>query len=399
MQTNGKKENGLPHQRYFKLCSGCGICNDSCTVNSESKGTGECTTNPQKIASHLLKLNDNIAEFETRPGGEKESGYVPPTYICTSCELCSYNCPYFVPFFHLLIDARKWLRDNSIEQLPSSVTDMENDILHSGNPFGYPKVNRDEWIKEEFPEQDEVDCVFYPGCQTAYQLFNTEKAILKILKISGISVSTPGKSDLCCGRPMYFSGREQDIEKAAQINVNNVIQKKAEVLVASCSSCYLAFKKNYPPIVGKLPFDVYHTTEYLNILLKENRLKFNKSLDKTIIYHDPCELGRVGGIFEPPRELLSAVPGVNLLEFEKNHLGGLCCGGGGLFEAVCEERSFQLGEDLVQGAYEMGADILATACPTCNSVFNMSKNNLKKKGLLKGKIKILDISEIIFKCI
>jgi glycolate oxidase len=144
---------------------------------------------------------------------------------------------------------------------------------------------------------------------------------------------------------------------------------------------------------------VYHTSEYFNLLVQENRLKFSKELKKKVIYHDPCEIGRVCGIFEPPRELLNSLPGVELMEFEKNKKDGLCCGGGGLFEAVDEEQSYVLGEPVVKEAFEKGAEILATGCPTCNTVFNMAKNNLIKKNEIKGKLKIYDISEIVRKCL
>ena len=383
----------LPNRRYFKLCAGCGLCNSACTVNiDKSESTGANTT-PQDIAKHMLELEKGASGEP-----EKLSG-ASPTFICTACDLCSHSCPYLVPFLDKLIEARVWIRSENVEELPVSISDMERDLFQYGNPFGYPVENRDEWVRDDYPVLDKAEIVYYPGCQTAYQLFPIEKAILKVISASGYSVTYPGPGDICCGRPIYFSGRHNDIEKVARINVDLVTSKSAKVLVANCSSCYLAFKKDYPPLVGKLPFEVYHTTEYFNILLREGRLKFKNPLNKTVVYHDPCELGRVGGVMDAPREVLSALPGVTLMDFDKHHRDGLCCGGGGLFEAVDEEQAYNIGAVLVLEAAAKKADILATACPTCNSAFNMARTNLIKAGKIEKKLKILDIAEIVAKCL
>jgi heterodisulfide reductase subunit D len=389
----------LPHKRFFELCAGCGICNDRCAVNYQgTESTGTCTT-PQDIAKHLLHL-DKVHSGST-PGDEeaREIGQVTPTYICTACELCDFVCPYFVRFFENLIDAREWIRNDNIETVPKAVLDMEDHIFRTGNPFGDPRENRDEWIRDDHPEKEKADIVYYPGCQSAYQLFTMEKSLLKVLEASGYSVTYPGKDDMCCGRPLFFSGRNESIAKVAEHNVGLVLAKGARTLVASCSSCYLAFKKDYPPVVGKLPFEVYHTVEFINVLIKEGRLKFERSFNKKVVYHDPCELARGGGILEPPREVLRSLPGVELIELDRNLKDGLCCGGGGLFEAVDETQSYHIGEIIVREASDKGAEVLATACPTCNTVFNMAKNNLVKRGEIGKKFKILDIAEIVSKCL
>jgi Fe-S oxidoreductase len=399
MKDESKSNKRLPNREYFELCASCGICNDYCTVNVKSPAHQDSNAHPQQIAKYLLDLENQFdsdnKETVTVEGGSNKS----PIYFCTACDFCHYVCPYFVPFLDYLIEAREWNRNMEIEQPQKSILDMERDIFQHGNPFGSPDENRDEWIKEDFPELEEAEVVYYPGCQNAYQLFHIEKAILKVLKLAGVKATYPGKGDKCCGRPLYFSGRRDDVEGVARSNVKIVNEKSAKVLLASCSSCYLAFIKDYPPLIGKPSFEIYHTAEYFNILYKDNRLKFSKPLNKTIIYHDPCEIGRVGGIFAPPRELLNALPGAKVLEFDKNKENGLCCGGGGLFEAVDEDQAYYIGEQIVLEADHKGADILVTACPTCNTVFNMSKTNLKKMGKMESKLKVLDISEVVLKCI
>jgi Fe-S oxidoreductase len=392
MNNKMPTENKLPHEQYFKLCAGCGICNDDCTVNIKASDKTITSSNPQKMAKHLLKLGGDYEEDE--PGI-----YVPDPYICTGCGMCSHVCPYYVPFLDNLVEAKNWTRSNGLESPPQNIIELERNIISHGNPFGNPKDKRDEWIRDDFPELDEAEVVYFPGCTTAFQLFGIETAIFKVLKASEVSATYLARDDGCCGRPFYFAGREEDMNQVAQSTVDSVLEKSANALLVNCPSCYLAFKRHYPPIVGRLPFKVFHVVEYIHKLIRNEQLTFSKTKEKSIIYHDPCELGRICGVFDEPREVLSALPGVNLLEFDKSRSDGLCCGGGGLFEAVDEKRSFTIGEKVVLEAIQKNADILATACPTCNTVFNMAKDNLVQRTDTKIKLKIRDVSEIVLKWI
>lgn len=392
-------ESKLPHKPYFELCAGCGICNDACTVYLKTSEQITTTSNPQKIAKHLLKLERDYKKGETENLNNESRIFISDSYICTGCGMCSHVCPYYVPFLENLLKTKNWARSQGLESPPQNVIEVEKNIISQGNPFGNPKDKRDEWIRDDFPELDEAEVVYFPGCSTAYQLFGIEKAIFKVLKASEVSATYLGKDDGCCGRPFYFAGREEDMNRVARSNVESVMKKSANVLLVNCPSCYLAFKKHYPLVVGKLPFKVFHVVEYFHKSIQEKQLVFSKTLDKSVIYHDPCELGRISGVFDEPREVLKALPGVKLLEFDKTRSDGSCCGGGGLFEAVDEKQSFLIGEKVVLKAIQKKADILATACPTCNTVFNMAKDNLVQKTDSKIRLKIRDVAEIVLKCI
>jgi Fe-S oxidoreductase len=388
-----KNNTPLPHGEYFRLCSSCGICTPECTVKPGIVPGVGSTATPQEIAKYLLSLEKNGDVHDSSDNS------IPPSFICTACGMCDHVCPYYVPFLEKLMAAREWLQSLGTVNVPKNLLEMEGSITATGNPFGFAREKRDEWVREDFPALDRADVVFYPGCQTAYNFFRVETAIMKILKAAGISASLPGRSDQCCGRFLYFLGRSGMMKSAAMANVENVRKKGAKILLANCSSCYLAFKKDYPLMVGNLPFKVMHTTEYINELIGEGRLDLRRPLNKKIIYHDPCELGRIGGVLEAPREALRSLPGVELLEFDRNRGDGLCCGGGGLFEALDEKQAFAIGERLVKEAVTKGADIMAIACPTCNNVFAMARDNLKRKGELGGKLQINAVAEIVLRCL
>jgi Fe-S oxidoreductase len=164
------------------------------------------------------------------------------------------------------------------------------------------------------------------------------------------------------------------------------------VLVAS-PHCYHTFKNEYPEFM--VNFDVVHISQFLQELIEQGRLEFNGEYDKKVAFHDPCYLGRHNGIYDQPRDVLKKVPGLELVEMPDSRGNSLCCGGGGgriWAETPKEERFSDL---RVAQAVEVGAEVLATACPYCISNFEESALSLEEKS----KIEIRDITEVLFEAL
>jgi Fe-S oxidoreductase len=163
-------------------------------------------------------------------------------------------------------------------------------------------------------------------------------------------------------------------------------------LVTPCAGCFKTFKKIYPQ-VGDLGLEVYHSVHYLLRLIKEGKIGFKGELGKKVTYHDPCDLGRAFQIFEEPREILRAIPGLEFVEMARNRLQARCCGGGGGVLANNPDMAVEMAAERVRDALAVGAEIIVSGCAAC-------KDNLKKgaKAIPKqerGKIKIMDITEIV----
>ena len=183
-----------------------------------------------------------------------------------------------------------------------------------------------------------------------------------------------------------------EFEPHAQKVMERLRATGAKELVTPCAGCYKTFKKIYSEI-GDLGMEVYHSVQYLEKLIKEGRIKLNGDLGKKVTYHDPCDLGRAFGIFEEPRNILKATPGLEFVEMARNRLQARCCGGGGGVQANNPEMAVDMGAERVRDALAVGAEIIVSGCAAC-------KDNLKKgaKAIPKqerGKIKIMDITELI----
>jgi Fe-S oxidoreductase len=143
----------------------------------------------------------------------------------------------------------------------------------------------------------------------------------------------------------------------------------AKMILTSCPDCYNVFQTHYPHLLGKQPFRVFHITEFLLNLLNEGRITFEEEIKKRVTYHDPCRLGREAGIFEPPREILKRIPGIQLVEMRRNREHSWCCGGGGVVNLVYPKMSIKIAKGRVQEAVEAEAEMLVTCCPLCYRQF------------------------------
>ena len=196
----------------------------------------------------------------------------------------------------------------------------------------------------------------------------------------------------CCGFPLFLMGAD-DFEDHAKRLVDQIKATGARELVTPCAGCYKTFKKIYPKVVGDLGFEVYHSVHYLEKLIKEGKIKFKGDLGQKVTYHDPCDLGRTFQIFEEPRNILKAIPGLEYVEMERNRLQARCCGSGGGVSANIPEMSVAMGAQRVRDALAVGAEVIVSGCAAC-------KDNLRKgaKAIPKderGKIKVMDITEIV----
>lgn len=167
---------------------------------------------------------------------------------------------------------------------------------------------------------------------------------------------------------------------------------KPKRLVTTCAGCYKTFKELYPKR-SDLNVEALHIVEYIEKLISEGKLKFQKPYSVKVVYHDPCDLGRHMNIYEPPRKILQAIPGIELLEFKENRNLAKCCGGGGGFKAYNNELSGEIAYHRALEAIDLGAEIIVSACPSCKSSFQQASARLRKEK--KGRLKVLDLTELV----
>ena len=171
--------------------------------------------------------------------------------------------------------------------------------------------------------------------------------------------------------------------------------KGAKLVVTPCAGCYKTLSHHYQEHGIEHGLKVLHLVEYLELLIKEEGITFNKSFDKKVAYHDPCDIGRHLGIYEPPREVLKAIPGLDLVEFPTNRNMATCCGGGGALKMVDLDLSKDIAFRRIKEAISVGAEVVVSGCPACKANLKLAAGRARKEKL--AKIKVMDVTEVVAK--
>jgi len=307
-------------------------------------------------------------------------------FSCTSCAMCNEICIPYQPLYTVLA-----MRQEIVEkgfEIPGRLKKMTDNIQSSGNIFGRKKHPK---TLEDFSLPETGEDIFYSGCYATYLQPETARASVKILKAAGIDIAHLGDKEGCCGEMLRQSGNMKLFKKTAVENVEKLRQAGAKRVIIACPHGYSTFKNDYtnPHVVGALPFEVIHITEMIASLLKEGRVRFFKNLNRTVTYHDPCFLGRQGGVYAQPREILAAIPGLTLKEMDRYGKWSYCCGAGGKVTLnAFPEMARETGKERLLEAKAV-ADTLVTSCPTCLA-------HLKKTAETEGiDIEIVDLSMLV----
>jgi Fe-S oxidoreductase len=350
---------------------------------------GRCTAGcPVSLRTHL---NVRRVVYDGMRGvGPKDAKGRPEAWNCTTCSNCTERCPKGVKPMELVIG----LRSAAIEKgrIEPSVRDALESTLKHGNPWGRGREKRTEWAEElDVPvagEGEAIPLLFYVGCTPAYdpECQSIAQSLVALFEAAGVEYSTLGTSESCCGNEIKRMGEEGLFEMLVEGNKEEFGGHAIGTIVAGSPHCMNTFKNEY----GEMPSETIHYSQFLASLIEEGRLKFGGSVDKKVTFHDACFLGKHNGIYDEPREVLSAIPGVDFEEMDRSRERALCCEGGGgrmWLEAV-EERGERLAETRVNDAVALGADYLVTACPFCLKTL---QDAVKTSGN-EGKIEIIDLA-------
>jgi len=318
----------------------------------------------------------------------------PPNELwsCTTCATCGIRCPKDLNPFEVLID----IRSSAVEEggIAPTIRDALESVFKNGNPWGRIRSKRSEWaqgLNIKHASQG-VEVLYFVGCTPAYdpRVQEIARNLAKCLEKTGINFGTLGDEENCCGNEVYGMGEKGLFEFLVEENKKLFGRYDVKQVVTSCPHSYHAFKNRY----GQTSFEVKHHTQLLSELVDKGKLELSKELNKTVIYHDPCFLGKQNSVYDEPRKVVQSIPGVKIVEFDRNRERSLCCEGGGgrMWVDVPGER---LAEVRVKEAVESGAEVLTTACPFCLLTF---EDAVKTTGF-EGKIQVMDVVELLSQAI
>jgi Fe-S oxidoreductase len=358
----------------FKLCWQCGLCSASCPWNTVR------TLMPHRM---ICQSRYGLVDLEDEDW-----------WFCSTCNQCVSRCPRGVAITDIMRAARKIMIEFQYEKVPASLRSAVGSLGSEGNPWGGERNRRALWaeslgIQPYSPDEHEV--LYFPCCVPAYdpKLGSVARATATVLRSTGVRFGILGEKENCCGESVRKAGHESLFESLAKSNIASFREKGVKEIIVSSPHCFTTFKEEYPRLNGAVK--VLHLTQYLAALLDKGKLSYKKPLSKKIVYHDPCYLGRHNGIYEEPRRVLGSIPGVTLMDEVECRENSLCCGGGGARIWMETLKGQRFSDILVEQALEMGADVLATACPYCLLNFKDSVVTSDKAEVLEVK----DISEVV----
>jgi heterodisulfide reductase subunit D len=372
--------------RELLACLQCGYCMRVCPSYEETPWE---SITPRGKVYYLNQLsNRSPMDAILRRGVKVDDEFVEAVYKCTGCAQCETVCHVNIEFAEFWEKVREWLVDMGKGPLPVHKK-LHDRIKETKNPYGEPAEKRGAWWPEEIPHSPRADAIFFAGCTASYRMQRIAKAGALVLHRAGVKLDIMGGEEWCCTSPALRTGQVDLTPEFAQHNIRQVETKGAKAMVMTCAGCFKTTSHDYGRYFSNPTFPVYHFTQYVAKLIKERKVKFTKELNVKITYHDPCHLGRHGGVFDEPREVLSKIPGVELVEMPRNRMGSRCCGAGGGYKSAFNDLAVNIAAKRVEEAVSTGAEILVTTCPFC--VLNLEAG-AKQIG---SNIKVMDISELL----
>jgi Fe-S oxidoreductase len=383
-------------------CVVCGNCQELCPAyNSDKK------LNPKKVIQdlkkHLLKVGPELVKAKASGEPAAVNPNVPlaenvilldEIWACTTCGACDTVCPVWVDHIDKIVDLR---RNLVMEQavLPETAEGALRSIEDRGHPWRGTTLSRTGWAEglglKALADDQDVDILFWVGCTEALEERSTRvaQAVARLLKAAGVNFGILGAEESCCGEPARRLGNEYLFQMQAAKNIEILKKYGVKRIVTACPHGYNIIKNEYPQFGGN--FEVIHHTELIYQLLKEGRLKIAKGRGELVTYHDACYLGRYNNIYQPPRQIIKAIPDIRLKEMERNRKRGFCCGGGGGHMWLEEREGRRINEMRTEQAMETKAQTVITACPFCLQMFD---DGIKAKAA-EEQLKVTDIAELI----
>ena len=376
-------------------CTSCARCQDVCPAYASGK-----SLNPMQII-HDVRNYANEHSSQLFAGETPEEDIIArfgeeAVWACTTCHACVDVCPVNIEHVPKLTDARRHLMmermefDESVEDtimpLMATIENLESD----SNPYGLPSHERGDWAADlDVKVAEPAEYIYFAGCAASFDERNKKVArdTISIMKEAGLDVGILGMQEGCSGDAARRAGNEYLFQMLAETNLETFDELGVKKVVASCPHCFHTLGKEYKDYGGE-DIEVMHHSQLIAHLQSEGKLPEPKH-DGSVTYHDPCYLGRIGGEYDAPRDIIGGVD----VEAERHGRGSFCCGAGGA--QMWMEESVPEGNDRVNiiRAKELaatGADTVAVGCPFCST---MVTDGL---SAIDSNIEVKDIAELVW---
>ncbi len=375
-------------------CTQCGECLRNCPVQDVTGNTSVSPPEKIRMFREFIRATDGLKSMFLGRGDIDRKlleDFTKAVFECTTCGGCGRGCTAGIITERLWPMLRKEMVKRGLGPIGTQVN-MPGAIERTGNPYEKPPDQRfSPWFPEGVAVAEKAETAYYAGCTGAYDAQPMVTGDVLVLAASGERFTMlPPEEEVCCGFPLFITGQHDMIGGLVKRLVSAYQARGVKTLLCSCPCCVNIMARDWPLFYGKdLPFRIRHITQFVEEALKRGRLRFRKGLKERIIYHDPCYLSRGVGVIAEPRFILSQIPGVQLLEFDRHGLDSRCCGAGGAARKVFHENAVAMGRLTIDEAVAKKADKLVLSCPACYEKVNEAMIGHDKQ------IKIVDIMELV----
>src|SRR3954470_8358902 len=357
-------------------------------LGSRGQGSGEAEGG---LAYNPSLIGDVITEEEI--------------WACTTCRNCEDQCPVMNEHVDKIIDLRRYLVLTEGKMNPDAQRAITN-IERQGNPWGLNRKERENWregredisvptVKEKQKAGEEFEYLFFVGSMGSYDNRSQKiaQSFARVMNLAGISFAILGNNEKNSGDTPRRIGNEFLFQDLANTNIANFQKYNVNKIVTIDPHAYNSFKNEYPEF--GLEAQIYHHTELLALWIREGRIKFTKELNEVITYHDSCYLGRYNTVYDPPREILKAIPGVKVVEAARNRENAMCCGAGGGMMWTEETAGTRINIARTEQLLDTKPTMIGSGCPYC---LTMISDGVKAKEV-EETVENLDIVEILEKAL
>ena len=338
-------------------CQECGKCSSSCPITRLDPSYSPRLA----VEKALMGLEDDVL---TDKG----------LWSCLTCYMCRQRCPLDIEYDELIRTCRSKAAANGISGSCSHEGVLYSLSILMANKE--TKQNRLGWIPEGAETASKGDIMYYVGCLPYFNVVfddigvkhvESARSMLSIFNAAGIEPVIL-ENERCCGHDLSFAGDFANFATLAKMNVAAIKKSGVSKVVTTCPECYRTLKLDYAEFLGRQKFEVLHASEFLSDLIDNDKIRFDGKLAKKVSYQDPCRLGRHMGVFDAPRKVITSIPGVELVEMDRNRENALCCGVSAWMG--CGRHSKQMQIERLTEAKSTKADLLVTACPKCQIHLN-----------------------------
>jgi Fe-S oxidoreductase/FAD/FMN-containing dehydrogenase len=367
-RIEGQGRRGIPDDVawYAYACSQCSYCVDEC---DQYYGRGWESQTPHAKWYFLRRYMEGKVDWNQK--------MVDSIVACTTCELCNVRCCEDLPVESSWLKLRGLLIDDQDRLTFPPFEIMRQSLRKENNIWAAYRVDRPRWMPEKalgmLPERAEI--AYFPGCTASYVEHDIAEATACLMNKAGIEFTYLGRDEACCGIPMLVSGLWDTWEEIMRHNVDAMKARGVKTVVTSCPACWLVWHTYYPQWAEKLgidyPFEAKHWSELVAEQIAAGKMSLDQAVDMKVTWHDSCHMGRAGRIYEAPREVLKAIPGIEFVEMEHNRQQAHCCGS--VMSLVADPPAAKrIGDTRLREAEATGAEAVVTSCPCCEVQFRVT---------------------------